>query len=316
MMKPSGKFRNWQFTYYPKTLEEGQWVQRQISPPNAVYGNFGIENCPSTGRTHLQGMVCFENPRSFDGVREYMNNCRIEPIRSMKGLAKYNSKDGLFWEAGTMPGQEQGKRTDMDLVKEMILSKKYSWQEVIIHTNPSNVRWAQELYKTFPRSREATGKVPKIYWFHGPSGCGKSRKARAMMPEACIVTGNLQFWNGYVGQTEVILQEVRKGIAMNEFLCCLDRYDYMVNVKGTFTPLMANHIVITSCLSVKDFCTGTGENYIQFTRRIEESGGYIEAFGTGTEVQGNTNAWTSGENVDKISKTPMISIAQIPDLYN
>lgn len=327
------KYRHWVFTYFPRTNDCEKWMDQTLTNKGTKYGCYGMERCPTSGLWHFQGFVSYDNPRSFSGTKKTFRDAHLEPAFTVdraiqycmkgdqpKGEWKEHGPEGENWgkdlrfkEFGTKPENEQGRRTDIESMKALILERKLPWCEIALLTNPSNIKWAEHLYRLYPMIRV---KAPRVYWFWGPSGSGKTRKAHDMCPEAWLSSGELTYWNGYKEETEVILDDLRKtDIRINGLLRVLDRYKYTVNVKGSHFPLQATTIVVTSCYSPEEFCAGSSENPYQLRRRIEESGGCVERFGTGTEVQGNTNTWTYGNTV-QISKTSMIPITQIPDLYN
>jgi hypothetical protein len=86
----------------------------------------------------------------------------------------------------------------------------------------------RDIYQHF--ARIAPKSIPRIIWLCGPTGCGKTRRAFDMMPlDTWINNGSCQWFDGYRGQSLVILDDFRKEQLPREggfgwFLRLLDRY--------------------------------------------------------------------------------------------
>ena len=82
---------------------------------------FGEEVCPETERKHLQGYIYFHKKRRFNGVLAVLPE-GIN-IRAAKGSdednAFYTSKERRGWYVVGDP-PSQGKRSDLEMVKELI----------------------------------------------------------------------------------------------------------------------------------------------------------------------------------------------------
>lgn len=87
-----------------------------------------------------------------------------------------------------------------------------------------------------------------VYW--GPTGTGKSRRAWEEAGLAAYPKDpRSKFWDGYVDNQFVVLDEFRGGIDIAHLLRWFDRYPCRVEVKGSSRPLLATKIWITSNLS-------------------------------------------------------------------
>lgn len=91
---------------------------------------------------------------------------------------------------------------------------------------------------------------PEVYIYWGESGTGKTRKAIAENPDCYILTkpnGNNTVWfDGYEGQSCVVLDEFYGWIQYDLLLRVLDRYPLKVQTKGGFVEFRATKFVITS----------------------------------------------------------------------
>ena len=116
--------------------------------------------------------------------------------------------------------------------------------------------------------------MPRVYWLWGEAGANKSRMAHA------VLTGGTYFkppdsrwFDGYDGHDVLVLNDLRNStFTFSYLLDLLDRYDFQVQVKGGYTPMLAKVIVIICSKSHADLWAELGgthnENLKQLTRRI------------------------------------------------
>ena len=62
-----------------------------------------------------------------------------------------------------------------------------------------------------------------------------------------------KFWDGYVGQANVVIDEFRGSVGISHLLRWLDRYPTIVEAKGSSVCFQATTIWITSNLSPDDW---------------------------------------------------------------
>lgn len=94
----------------------------------------------------------------------------------------------------------------------------------------------------------------EVFVFYGPTGTGKSRRAWAEASfDAYPKCPNTKFWDGYRGQTHVVIDEFRGKIDISHMLRWLDRYPVCIENKGAGCVLKATKIWITSNLDPKDW---------------------------------------------------------------
>lgn len=91
----------------------------------------------------------------------------------------------------------------------------------------------------------AMERTAQVYW--GPTGVGKSRRAwgEAGM-EAYPKDPRNKWWDGYSGQPNVVIDEFRGDIGINNILRWLDRYPVSVETKGGSVALRATQFWFTS----------------------------------------------------------------------
>lgn len=88
----------------------------------------------------------------------------------------------------------------------------------------------------------------RVFVLWGPTGTGKTRSCYDWEPDLfCYVDQPTTYWwDGYMGQRAVLLDDFRGGIAFANLLIILDRYPTRVPVKGAFSPFLGDIIFITS----------------------------------------------------------------------
>jgi len=134
-------------------------------------------------------------------------------------------------------------------------------------SNLQGIRTAEKLlvYKEPKRTWK-----PKVLWFCGASGTGKTKMAFELCPDAYMAMDTGQWWEGYDGHSEVIIDDMRKDfLKFHQLLKLLDRYPYRVEQKGSSRQFLAKTIIITSCYS-PDQMYDTREDIYQLLRRIDK----------------------------------------------
>lgn len=83
----------------------------------------------------------------------------------------------------------------------------------------------------------------------GPTGVGKSREAWEQAGlQAYPKDPRSKWWDGYTGESNVVIDEFRGDIDIAHLLRWFDRYPVLVETKGGARPLRATRIWITSNL--------------------------------------------------------------------
>lgn len=255
-----------------RTIEEGSSV---------VYIIFQPEIAPTTGKRHYQGYLYYKQPVRFGTVKAFLTDWGFENshIERAKGGPDANKRycekeesrllGGFVYEYGTFP--KQGKRTDLEMVATAI-EQGESLYDIAVN-NPgtymkfhSGIKAMNALMKCKPRDPSI---APTVYWWFGPTGVGKSRKAFETFPEA-YVKMNSMWWDGYEGQTTVIIDDYRPSLCtFQELLRILDRYPMRIQMKGSSSELSATHFVISTTQRPEVIWHGrTEEAMNQLLRRI------------------------------------------------
>lgn len=105
-------------------VEDSEALLHGVFRDRTIYGVFGREIAPTTGRKHLQGLMCFNRPVTFDHVKTLLEgtNAHIEPMRgTLEQCEEYGKKDGNYIIFNPDARPQQGKRSDLDDLRDMAL---------------------------------------------------------------------------------------------------------------------------------------------------------------------------------------------------
>lgn len=260
------KKQNYAFTWNNYTDQ----VLEFLDDVPCEYLVYGKEIAPTTGTPHLQGFIKFKNDRSVDAVRKQFKGANINPCIS-SDLNNFNyctKEDSDFYERGTRPAG-QGKRSDLDMIRDLIKTEPKMRTVVNIATSYQSVKMAEQIlkYHEAPRNWECD-----VYWFWGATGTGKSRLAYEMCDpdDTYVAMSTAKWFDGYDSHGNVIIDDMRKDFCkFHELLRLLDRYAYKVETKGGTRQFRARRIIITSCFHPR-VLFDTREDINQLIRRIKE----------------------------------------------
>lgn len=272
--------RGWCFTIFMKDDDNPEEIRdRTIEAyPKAQYIIVGIEKCPSTGRTHLQGYVYFKDAVSFKSVKTVMRHSHWEKARgNAKQNREYCSKEGNSKERGEIP--KQGKRNDLGEARELA---KLGVSDLTIL---DKLGYQASRHAMLMKARGAGPKrdwMPEVYWKCGGTGTGKSKWCMDNYPDAWWSLKDLKNWEGYDGQEVVVFDDFRKDFCtFHELLRIFDRYPYRVNYKFGSGQLLAKIMIVTTpkCLFCT-YATRCTEDINQLARRVAHQDGRCVSCGT------------------------------------
>jgi len=282
-----------------------------FSKSNSLYWVFRISNpdqdeCPTSwadteyviwqkeqapgGLVHLQGYCVFVQKKRLSWLKKNTHpGAHWEPrLGSHKQAKDYSSKEDTRidgpWEYGTENDRlgAQGKRNDLVALKRK-LDEGMTEGEICTDEESFPV-WAK-YHKIIPRYRLLTGKqrdwpvFTQVIW--GAPGLGKTRKARELAGPAAFwlsrPSGQSVWFDGYIGQDTIVIDEFYGWMSFDLLCRLLDRYPLNVETKGGSTPMVAKKVIITSNVPPREWYSKIGENRIgALWRRLSMPLGTVE----------------------------------------
>lgn len=214
----------------------------------------------TAGKTHWQGYVELTNSLRPTTLAKLLGNAHVEYRKGTRDEARdYCMKEesrcplALPVEHGVW-SNVQGKRNDLNDVYEMIREGKE--ESDILGCQPGAfIRYNRGIREAifvqrgckFKRLRR-TNLVVEL--FYGESGSGKTRHCYDTYGDSlfCLTKGNSKncWFDGYQGETTLLLDDFYGWIAYGFLLNALDIYPFRVEVKGGHTWAQWTRVIITS----------------------------------------------------------------------
>jgi len=253
--------------YWMLTIPHAEFTPYLV--PGIAYIKGQLELAES-GYLHWQIFaICSKQSRLSAIKKLFGGSCHAEPSRSEKAedyVWKVATRvEGTQFELGTKPIR-RNNAADWEQVLESAKNSRFDDipPDIFIRYYGNIKRISVENAQPVAIERSCT-----VYW--GSTGTGKSRTAweeagfDAYPKDPCS-----KFWDGYRGQTHVVVDEFRGFIGIAHLLRWLDRYPVLVEVKGSSTVLKATKVWITSNLHPREWYKDVDELTVAaLMRRME-----------------------------------------------
>lgn len=258
---PEVRSRGWCLTLW--TDEQLEYFKRS----GYQYLCYAPETCPESGKFHWQAYVYYRSQKKIKTLWRECPDCRIKPA---KGSPEQNrtyvfgpyDKDGKHKDAnpeakelGEMPSQ--GKRNDLKEFQKAIAAgvRGRALNDDHLETRAKYPKLEQLLcYEEdaeFAKEQYNMGGKPEVHVRWGEAGTGKTRYVYETHGVDNVYTPEIKkdgqmWWNGYTGQSVILLDEFTGQLAWEKLLRLLDRYPMQLETKGGMVWRKATHIYITS----------------------------------------------------------------------
>lgn len=268
------RIRNWCFT---------AWNDKFLNCDIDLiqYLGYGIEICPETGNRHFQGYVEFKKAFTLGMVKKAFDDKTVH-LEARKGSQKqavdYCKKDGEFNEIGEL--KVQGKRTDIDIKRQEVEDGCTMNEMIETATSYQSLKMAELLLKYKEKKRPIQPILVK--WVYGETGCGKTHNCFVDYPLVFrpIKSNEYKWWDGYDGQKEVLLDDIRGNIcSFLRLIELTDIYPFKVECKNGSREVQFDTVIITSPYKIEDFCEmyySKKDKYEQLWRRCGYKQYYCE----------------------------------------
>lgn len=245
-----------------------------FNPNSMTYLAYGHETCPSTGRGHLQGWVLWKNARWHFSVRKQFKAFFVCCKGSIDQQDAYCSKESTLTTFGERP--KQGLRLDLKAQIEGILEGAVTADEIAVTMPEQYHQYGRTFHRVediYLRKKFRT-EMTTCEWIWGPTGVGKSHKAfEGYDPSSHYLWRHDNgWWEGYVGQDTVIINDFRGEIKYSELLQLIDKWPFFVKRRNREpVPFISRHVIITSSGRPEDVYHGVldRDNIDQLLRRVK-----------------------------------------------
>lgn len=255
--------RKWCFTINNPTPEDdpNEWIPKD----DVKYACFQLERGSAEETPHWQGYLVLKGRgKRLTGMKKLNVRAHWEIIQgTLEQNEKYCSKEEGRVEGpyriGEMPAEGRGKRNDLLDVKRR-LDQGATDDDIADEFFGQWCRYerAFKRYRQLKLTRREWQTKVTVVW--GPSGSGKTTLVEKLAKDAALALGTSQpftlmksmkhasgiWWDGYVGQEIVIIEEFEGWISRNEFKNLVNTTDHRVQTKGGSSRFRAREIFITS----------------------------------------------------------------------
>lgn len=268
-----------------------------------------------SGTPHLQGALTLQHSTTFGGIRKKLGGrAHVEPMnaRNEAGFT-YCRKEGNMLIDKTH-GVGAGTRTDLLTAREAARQKLTDLEYVeAADPGPQAFRHKQALDKLY------AGKKPlrnlEVIWIYGPTASGKTTYVYEKEEDLHVQEG-LKWWDGYIGQKAVLIDDWRPNMCtFRHWLRLTDKFPMTLEVKGGTQDAKYERLYVTSPLepsiAAQKMTLGDDEDIKQFLRRITA----VLAFPLSTEVGVILQPDLPGDATDSGGLAPPCGPPALPPLY-
>lgn len=219
-------------------------------PSNLGYGVYQWEKCPKTDRIHAQFFLRFIERKRFSQIRKLLPGDHVEVAHDPDAARAYCVKESTrhrlgeeigVWDCSALPITGLLKKRK---VKEVLEARPTLWRSVGVM---SQIR---------AMVRECRDHLTEGWFLTGRTGTGKTRTSNLISKYLgdCFWQDGSQWWNGYDGETLVVIDEYRGQFPVNFLLRLLDRTPFMVPIKGGYSQFTSKVVIFCSNLGLDNIC--------------------------------------------------------------
>lgn len=221
-----------------------------IAQVDCVYVVYGKEVGEKCGTPHLQGYIRFKHPKSLSAASKLLPHSYLARKKgTFEDAINYCKKQEDVYERGEIPmtQEEKGESNKRRFADAFEAAKEGRMDDI-----PEDLR--TRYYGTYKKIREdhlpkpVTLDTLQNEWRYGPTGTGKTRSAFEEYPDAFIKKANTKWWDGYMGEEVVIIDDVDKyHVSLGyELKIWLDHNPFPAERKGGTMMIRPKKVILTS----------------------------------------------------------------------
>lgn len=251
---------------------------KEIGKEGTVHFHLFILAYQALWRTSLQKLFphadirfCNQEPKVIDDY--------IKKTGKQEGTEKEETRiDGYQFEWGEIPVKRQGKRTDLDKLKSLILDGKSNAE--IYNINADYMKYCNSIDRV--RNDLLTDKYKKtwrdleVHYIFGKSGTGKTRYVMEKYGYENVyrITDYDHPWDGYNNQKVVVFEEFRSSLKIQDMLNYLDGYPLSLPSRYANRQACFVIVYIITNIGIEEQFASVQENHLEtyqaFLRRIHD----------------------------------------------
>ena len=233
--------------------------RKEIEEALKAYSYIGqLEEGSEDGYRHWQLLIDGGNsPIRFSTLKNKLPTAHLEPRRGpIQQAIDYVTKETTRvaeeprLEHGTIRlSDEKGRRKDVEVVREAVLEKGLSADEVFLQVPESNrmTTMVEKLVAARDRSRHTKPRQMEAIWFYGPPGTGKTSLAIEMGGTSYYrVTDYQHTFDSYSGEEVLILDEFDGEMRLSTLLNVLDIWPTMLPARYTDRVAAYSQVILVS----------------------------------------------------------------------
>lgn len=238
-----------QYRFWVFTINNPEGLLDFEDHPNVRYCVYS-EEVGEEGTLHFQGYIEFFRTVRAAAVQKVLPGAWHAPRRGTQQEAidyatKMETQVGGPYVYG-VPSKGSGERTDLENLKKA-LDSGASDKEISENYFAQFLKYNRgiALYRNLHAARQ--NRKPLVSFYYGPTGTGKTASVCSVYEDVYIRSNTTgAFWEGFNGQSVVLIDDFYGWMPYHDMLRYLDRYPLKVNVKGSSCEYAPARIVITS----------------------------------------------------------------------
>lgn len=278
--------RSWMLTLPVEHYDE-EYVREHLGDYDGVIGQ--MEKGEDTGYLHWQLLIEHGNAINFSALRKKFPKGHFEQrhgtrAQAVKYVTKEDTRVGEPFMLGVVQMEDQqGKRTDLDEIRSLVLDEELSADEILL-SHPTAWRYAhmiENLCKVRDKKKfRSIKRDVLVTYIHGKTAVGKTTYVydKHGFEDVYTVTDYKNPFDEYDGESVLLLDEFRSSLNFGLMLKVLDGFPLTLPARFANKVAQFTTVYVVSNLRFKDQYPTTRQednrSWQAFARRF--NGGVME----------------------------------------